>query len=91
MPSTATVAKYRKKPVVIDAVQYTGREGKAVIADWCGGDSETVPDAILINTLEGVMRADLDDWIIKGVAGEFYPCKPAVFAKSYEPDEPDVS
>ena len=58
------MAKYRKKPVVIDAYQ-TDKEME-------------------ICTLEGVMRADVGDWIITGVNGEMYPCKPDIFAKTYE-------
>jgi hypothetical protein len=47
--------------------------------------------ALFIPTLEGEMRADVGDWLIKGVAGEFYPCKPDVFAATYEPEEtPDA-
>ena len=59
------MAKYRKKPVVIDAWQ-TDKE-----MDIC--------------TLEGVMHADVGDWIITGVRGEMYPCKPDIFEKTYEP------
>lgn len=44
-----------------------------------------VPETILIDTMEGTMRTDVGDWIIKGVAGEFYPCKPDIFATTYEP------
>lgn len=60
------------------------------IASWCGGRSHMVdPPAgfqpgIYISTLEGQMRADPGDWIIKGVQGEFYPCKPNIFADTYE-------
>ena len=42
-------------------------------------------DALLIPTLEGTMRADVGDWIIRGVQGEFYPCKPEIFKETYEP------
>lgn len=52
--------------------------------DRCSGTDGDVPHSISIQTLEGTMRAELDDWIIKGVAGEFYPCKPDIFAATYE-------
>lgn len=84
--------KYRKKPIVIEAVRWTGDNWNAVIY-FCGkavrGDQETlVQDGtrmpVFIKTLEGEMRAELGDWIIKGVNGEFYPCKPDIFEKTYE-------
>lgn len=85
--------KFRKKPVVIEAVEVTGwTESEFVlIADWCGGNvvKVKIPGhtqfAIDIPTLEGTMRADLNDYIIKGVKGEFYPCKPDIFEATYEP------
>lgn len=78
---------FRKKPVVIEAVQL--RRGE--IPDFiCGEISagrmrHTEQDTVLIATLEGIMEAAPGDWIIKGVNGEFYPCKPDIFAKTYEP------
>jgi hypothetical protein len=84
-------AKYRKKPVVIEAIQYDRTNG-GVIAKWCGGreqfegkasDPTDVAEWIDIPTLEGVMKAQIGDFIIKGVNGEFYPCKPDIFAKTY--------
>ena len=76
--------RYRKKPVVIEAARYTrnGLEAEQV-AEWCGG--EQTDEGLEITTLEGVMRADYGDWIIKGVKGEFYPCKPDIFDATYEP------
>ncbi len=77
--------RYRKKPVVIEAVHLIG-SNKFVVADWCHGaahDNGTVD----ISTLEGVMTANVGDWIIKGVKGEFYPCKPDIFEATYEPVE----
>lgn len=81
--------RYRKKPVVIDAMQYTGENFKEVM-DWAEGMNGQLgwgisANFIEINTLEGVMRADKGDWIIRGVKGEFYPCKPGIFAATYEP------
>lgn len=81
------MAKYRKKPVVIEALQWTGKFdrnmslfvfGKAEIK----GTEE--PYEMIIHTLEGDMKASVGDYIIKGVNGEFYPCKPDIFAKTYE-------
>jgi len=76
---------YLKKPVVIEAVQFTG-DNIGEIEKFSGarcvlGDSGTW---FAIVTLEGTMRADPGDWIIKGVSGEFYPCKPGIFARTYE-------
>lgn len=77
--------RFRKKPVVIEALHYEG----TFPLDWLGFHDSVnkVPgeDVLEINTLEGVMRVDLGDWIIKGVKGEFYPCKPDVFEATYEP------
>lgn len=78
--------QFRKKPVVIEARQYTGRNGTELLG-WVGGselEEEFTGDSIEIKTLEGTMRADKNDWIIKGVKGEFYPCKPDIFAATYE-------
>lgn len=79
--------KFKKKPVVIDAVQWTGKNLKelmefALTADKGLGYQE---DKLFIPTLEGTMTAEKFDWIIKGVAGELYPCKPEIFEKTYEP------
>jgi len=81
--------KYRKKPVVIEAVRLLLPETPSDIASWCGGrvcgaGDLTAKVWIEIDTLEGVMRADYGDWIIKGVKGEFYPCKPDIFEATYE-------
>lgn len=85
--------KYRKKPVVIEAEQFTEENKNRAFhfirctcsPDW---DEDNNP-TIKIQTLEGVMTATLGDWIIKGVNGEFYPCKPDIFEKTYEPEEGD--
>jgi hypothetical protein len=79
---------YRKKPVTIEAVRF-GRHNGVKIAEWCGGllATERTPNGsifISIPTLEGTMQAALGDWIIKGINGEFYPCKPDIFEKTYE-------
>jgi hypothetical protein len=78
--------QYRKKPVVIEAALLTGKNAKELLpwiqADCVIGDGG---DNVIIKTLEGDMRADIDDYIIRGVKGEFYPCKPDVFAATYDP------
>lgn len=86
--------KFRKKPVVIEAEQFTTNnefgsptmdrivnwvnQGRDEIGAWHNGTD------IYIVTLEGKMRAVVGDWIIRGVAGEFYPCKPDIFEATYE-------
>jgi hypothetical protein len=86
------MAKFRKKPVVIDAVQWWGNNFEEISAFF--GEKEhtlrlvcAVDKILEIETLEGVMTARFKDWIIKGVAGEFYPCKPDIFKETYEPIE----
>lgn len=78
--------KYRKKPIVVDAVQWTGdpRQGKALEMSTAGKVRRFFDDTLLIDTREGTMRADKWDWIITGIAGEMYPCKPDIFEASYE-------
>lgn len=76
--------KFRKKPVVIDAVQWTG-ENRDEIFQFAGrsafwGDVT----GMVIKTLEGEHKASEGDWIIRGVHGEHYPCKPDIFEKTYE-------
>lgn len=80
--------KYRKKPVVIEAVQIH-TTNISLVEEWCGGQIKgtqlPLPERVIdIQTLEGEMRAEMYDWIIKGVEGEFYPCKPGIFDKTYE-------
>jgi len=77
--------KFRKKPVVIEAVQLTPENIDECIA-FCGSCLKAHPlTGVVIETLEGNMLASKGDWIIKGVNGEFYPCKPDIFEKTYEP------
>ncbi|MDS0525465.1 hypothetical protein NNC19_07225 [Clostridium sp. SHJSY1] len=77
--------EYRKKPVVIEAIQWKGYNFREV-DDFIIVEHETFVAQGYINipTLEGVMQANLNDYIIKGVNGEFYPCKPDIFEKTYE-------
>lgn len=76
------VKKYRKKPVVVEAVQWTG-DNTSEIMKWVGGKAY-FRDTLYIKTLEGDYRASVGDYIIKGVKGEFYPCKPDIFERTYE-------
>lgn len=76
--------KFRKKPVVIDAVQFKGDpiegvcfETENLLGCFAGGPH--------VHTLEGWLKVTLDDWIITGVKGEHYPCKPDIFEATYEP------
>lgn len=74
----------RKKPVTIEFKQFTGLNNQE-IHDFIDGDSwDSAEDEIQIATLEGNMIASMGDYIIKGVNGEFYPCKPDIFHKTYE-------
>lgn len=77
--------KYRKLPVVIEAIQFLDTTENDVLC-FLGQYSFIDPDdgALFIHTLEGVMKACLGDYIIKGVNGEFYPCKPEIFEKTYK-------
>jgi hypothetical protein len=76
--------KYRKKPVVIEAMQWTGDNPKDCMRFVESGVADVNGDEILIKTLEGAMSASKNDWIIKGIKGEFYPCKPDIFEATYE-------
>jgi hypothetical protein len=88
--------RYRKKPVVIEAVQYDGNfrcldifsindVGKFII-----GTDDAGNPCLKIPTLEGVMIASKGDYVIRGIKGEYYPCKPDVFEMTYERDEPTI-
>lgn len=92
------MAKYRKKPVVIEAFQWDGTAaGATPIINWILSGDGTAryhsPDPghkgheepeLAIDTLEGTMHASPGDFIIRGVSGEHYPCKPGIFAATYE-------
>jgi hypothetical protein len=84
--------EYRKKPVVVEAHQLSV-ENMEFIEEWCRGSIKGIllpieQRCIDIQTLEGEMRADIGDYIIKGIKGEFYPCKPDIFVETYEEVEP---
>lgn len=95
------MAKYRKKPVVIEAVQFDGTASSAsIICQWANandhaddgptisyvvhGGYPNVARGMTIETLEGPMSVSAGDYVIRGVRGEFYPCKPDIFADTYE-------
>lgn len=79
------IKKYRKKPVVIEAIQWNGSNAFEI---W--NDFEDIPirlkeeGTLLISTLEGDHIASIGDYIIKGIKGELYPCKPDIFEETYE-------
>ena len=83
--------KFRKKPVVIEAIQFVGGIDSAKeIQDWAKKYELYIVwfihyDSLSINTLEGSMSAEPGDWVIKGVKDEFYPCKSDIFEATYEP------
>ena len=92
------VKQYRKLPVVIEAIQWNGCSNRKDIESFVGNElhacleSDTAYEAgmgaptfsLIIQTIEGGMKAMPNDYIIKGVNGEFYPCKPDIFHKTYE-------
>jgi hypothetical protein len=83
------MSKYRKKPVVIEAEQFIDSTPKTLlkIYDFTGemdNGVDLLTNEIVIHTLEGDMKASLGDYIIKGIQGEFYPCKPDIFKETYE-------
>lgn len=81
------VRKFRKKPVTIEAMQLTDAKSVLDIEEWINsGDVgfSTNPPTLWIDTLEGRMEASVGDWVIKGVEGEFYPCKNNIFIKTYQ-------
>lgn len=81
------MAAFRKIPVVIEAIRFVG-DNVAEIAEFTGYELDfgagVYHDALVIETLEGDMKASVGDWVIKGVQGELYPCKPDIFELTYE-------
>lgn len=78
------VIRYKTRPCEIEAIQWTGKNIIEIL-DW--GQGKILwndVDDLFIDTLEGRMKANINDYIIKGLRGEFYPCKPDVFEKKYE-------
>ena len=91
MPKFKTWQRYARRRVVVEAVRYMGgiTEELSQFIDAYKGERNVIfrPGRMIINTLEGEMTADPGDWIIRGVAGEIYPCKPDIFARIYLPVE----
>jgi hypothetical protein len=92
------VRSFRTKPVEIEAIQYDGSMesqrrivnwSNGVVSGWAGDPAKVGNEGyyLQVATLEGTIRAVVGDWIIKGVQGEFYPCKPDIFEATYEPVE----
>lgn len=84
--------KFRKRPVVIEAIFYEDTyDGETAVLRFCASRATyyTSHKSMVIDTLEGRFTASPGDWIIKGVKGEFYPCKPDIFEQTYEPVEED--
>ena len=87
------MAKFRKKPVEIEAYQFSEDDARPEPPSWyvAAIDNGVIryfpgePPAMVVQTLEGNMAVTLGDWIIRGVAGELYPCKPHIFAATYDP------
>lgn len=75
--------KFRKRPVEIEAIQWTGNNPNE-LGEFMGKYPKVIDRRLRIQTLEGAIYAAEQDWIIKGVQGEFYPCKPDIFELTYE-------
>lgn len=81
---------YTKKPITVEAVQFTGENWTEVFSFVNSPDAWHTSDGkLVIGTLEGDMVASPGDWIIRGAQGEFYPCKPDIFAATYDVAEAD--
>jgi hypothetical protein len=88
------MSKFRKKPVVVEAVQWRPEMKPTTYPNWLWNRLAANPElfdeatgVVKIRTLEGDMTAQPGDWIIQGIKGEVYPCKPDIFAATYEPVE----
>lgn len=79
------MTKFQKRPVTVEAVQWNG-ENKDEILEFCG-EARIKEDSLFIDTLEETMEASKGDYIIKGVKGEFYPCKPDIFEATYKAED----
>jgi hypothetical protein len=81
--------RFRKKPIVIEAIQFDGTANSvySMCREWPNSfhhSHDFDGTSLMIYTLEGEHKASMYDFVIKGVEGEFYPCKPDIFEKSYE-------
>lgn len=85
--------KFRKKPVVIEAVQFNNHEDYMAVCAWmrewgddpCALVAYSTPDMFINTPEEGRLQVELGDWIIRDVNGKYYPCKPGIFENTYEP------
>jgi hypothetical protein len=82
-----SVERFRKRPIVIEALRYTGdsAEMRAAVREFVDANIDERGGGLRIETTEGWLTVSSGDWIIRGVEGEFYPCKPSVFDATYEP------
>ena len=78
------VKRYKTKPCEIEAMQWTGRNDKEILDFVKNKHFVSFDGDLYLITLEGEMKASIGDYIIRGLRGEFYPCKPDVFVKKYE-------
>ncbi len=78
--------RYRKKPIVVEAILYTARNADDV-GMFVNHEMDFAPDSndLVIHTLEGDMPVTPGDWVIRGLKGEYYPCKPDIFKTTYDP------
>jgi len=91
------MAKYRKKPVIVDAFRWTGDRDQIEDPEWIveaikSGKVRFSEDgeSLLVDTHEGILMANQGDYIIRGIQGEIYPCKPDIFEATYEQVEEEV-
>jgi len=78
------VKKYIKRAIEIEALEWTGRNIEEIFSFMSEGSFSFTGEILYINTLEGPLKASEGDYIIKGLRGEYYPCKPDIFAQSYD-------
>ena len=78
------MAKYRKKPIVVEAVQWNGLEEPKEVVEFCPFTHFDDDFNLIARTIEGDMVAHVSDYIIKGIKGEFYPCRADIFEATYE-------
>lgn len=78
---------YRKKPVIVEAIQFTGNNTVEIagLLGWSYSGDGDYSDSIIIETLEGDVTANVGDWVIRGVKGEGYPCRDDIFRLTYAP------
>jgi hypothetical protein len=84
--------KFRKKPIVIEAFKWTGSPDQTEDPEWIikeikKGNVYFNKNTMMIKTLEGTMITNAGDWVIQGVKGEIYPCKPDIFEETYEAEK----